>query len=130
MLLTTFSDNSYLEFASGSFDDWCVFMVTPSGRYAPRDTDYFARLVHYASKYSAESIYKFFVDVYDYTSKTINPIMFDAIKRRCLKHYKEDVLELSVIFSILYASMIAEENKENTRLRKEDKASWSASNPL
>ena len=103
-------------------------MVTPNGRYAPKDTEYFTRLVHYAGKYGSESLYKFFVDVYDYTNKAINPIMFDAIKRRCLKNYKEDALELSLIYSILYASMIAEENKAFTKLRKEDKASWSASN--
>lgn len=128
MILTTFEDKSFLEFASGSFDDWCVFVVTPINRYAPKDTEYFERLVFYANKYSAESLYKFFVDVYDYTTKDINPMMFDAIKRRCLRDYKEDALELSIIFSILYASMIAEENKAFTKLRKEDKASWSASN--
>ena len=80
MILTTFEDKSFLEFASGSFDDWCVFVVTPINRYAPKDTEYFERLVFYANKYSAESLYKFFVDVYDYTTKDINSMMFDAIK--------------------------------------------------
>ena len=32
-----FTDGSVLEYARGSFDDWCIYLTSPNGqRYAPR----------------------------------------------------------------------------------------------
>lgn len=44
--------------------------------------------------------------------------MFDAIKRKCKRDFPEHELEMSIDFSILYAGMIAEENKEFSYLGK------------
>ena len=62
--INDFQDGSYLEYDKGNFDDWCVYLVTPSGtRTAPRDTDNFRQLKHYAEKYGADALYRDFVQV-------------------------------------------------------------------
>ena len=91
-----FKNGVSLEFASGSFDDWCVYLTDAEGkRSAPKDEDYFTALKLFSNKYGAEKIYKDFVSFYG-----------------------DDCIDLEIIFSILYMGMIAEENKKNTRLGK------------
>jgi hypothetical protein len=43
--LNSFSNGGFIEFDSGCFDGWCVFVTTPGNkRFAPADVQYFTRL--------------------------------------------------------------------------------------
>ncbi len=55
--------------------------------------------------------------VYDLTGKQVDPQSLKVISQIAAS-YGNDVLEIDVIFSILYMAMIAEEQKEHTRLGK------------
>lgn len=113
-----FKNGVSLEFASGSFDDWCVYLTDAEGkRSAPKDEDYFTALKLFSNKYGAEKIYKDFVSFYDVTSKDLDNEVFTIINKLA-SFYGDDCIDLEIIFSILYMGMIAEENKKNTRLGK------------
>lgn len=118
-LITKFKDGSFLEYDHGSFDEWCVYLTRPNiARYAPRDYQYFSRLVElnkiYGSKYS---LYADFVSIYNLTTSTLEPSVFDFIKTISAK-YIDHAIEVAIDFSILYMGMVAEENKAYAKLGK------------
>ena len=120
--LVSFEDGSFLRYGRGKFDNWCIYLTRVTDEfnvrdYAPHDCHYFKRLQYYASIYGNELIYKDFVTIYNLTSKEPSSDVFDEIKEMA-KKYKESRLNISIIFSILYMGMIAEENKEHSRLGK------------
>lgn len=116
--VTQFEDGSLLEYDRGAFDEWCVYLTRPKqSRYAPKDFQYFQRLREYASIYGAESLYSDFVSIYSLTTKTLNKEVFNHITSICSK-YGERTLDIAIDFSIMYMGMIAEENKEFTKLGK------------
>lgn len=117
-LIKTFADGSLLEFDKGGFDDWCVYLTRPKiGKYAPKDTQYFADIKNYAEKYSPQMIYADFVAIYQAVGKQIEKRVLDMIESLSQK-YAGDALGVEVVFTILYAGMVAEENKRLTRLGK------------
>jgi hypothetical protein len=118
MLISTFPDGSYLEFDKGSFDAWCVYLK-PVGlpRYAPKDVDYFVELAHIAAKHGRQKVYNDFVTIFDSTSKSIDSAVLHHITRRSAT-YSPDHVAVNKLFTILYAGMVAEENKANTKLGK------------
>ena len=119
--VTTFSDGSFLEYDSGKFDNWCVYLTRPGrGRVAPRDFEYFARLKAYAAKYGKQLLYNDFVDIYTMTTKTLSSEVFSQIVKLSAK-YGDDSLSVAIDFSIIYMGMIAEENKQNAILGKKVK---------
>lgn len=117
-IIKTFLDGSFLEYDKGCFDDWCVYLTQPSGkRKPPRDIDYFSAIKTYAAKYGIEKIYNDYVRIYEMTGKQVET---DSLHRitEISSGYGHDALQIDIIFSILYMTMIAEEQKENTRLGK------------
>ena len=113
-----FSDGSFLEFARGSFDDWCVYITTSSGeRMPPLDVDYFRFLKYWSSLYSAEKIYADFIGIYEMTGAEVEESVLVHIETVATT-YEEKRLEFEKVFTILYMAMIAEENKAHTRLGK------------
>jgi hypothetical protein len=116
--IKTFVDGSLLEFDQGEFDGWCVYLTRPgTQRYAPKDTQYFSDIHNYAEKYSSKMIYDDFVVIYAATGKKIENHTLKLIENLA-KKYAGDSLEIEIIFTILYAGMVAEENKRFTRLGK------------
>lgn len=116
--VTTFSDGSRLEYDKGAFDDWCVYLTRPDGlKYAPKDSQYFQRLVDYGAKYGFDNLYEDYVEIYNRTTKNIDEAVLERIKEIADK-YGEDALNIAIDFSIIYMGMIAEENKEFTKLGK------------
>jgi hypothetical protein len=113
----TLSDGSTIEFAQGNFDVWCVFVKRPNaGRYAPKDTDYFARL---AELYRANSqIYQDYLAIYDATTKELSRAVLQDVTYRAQRYQAELRVEVDLLLTILYAAMVAEENRANTRLGK------------
>ena len=120
MVVKQFSDGSYLEYADGNFDHWCVYMVNPSKNYRrpPLDVDYFGFLQERAKEFGADKIYSDFVKLYNRTSKTVEESTLNFIEQLAHSEYKEQGLAFQKIFTILYMGMLAEENKAGTRLGK------------
>jgi hypothetical protein len=112
-----FPDGAALEFDAGNFDDWCVYLVAGGGRAALRDSEYFARLKELAKRHGARKIYDDFVKIYNATTSSLSPHVLNGITKLA-SSYGEDSLEMDKLFTILYAGMVAEENKANAILRK------------
>ncbi len=116
--LNTFSNGGFIEFDTGSFDDWCVYVTKPSGvRFAPSDVQYFSRLGKLGEKHGAQKIYDDFVAFFNRTTAKVDPDIFKLIFLLS-QFYKEDQLEVEIWFNVVYAGMVAEENKENAILKK------------
>ena len=113
-----FQDRSYLEYDRGKFDEWCVYLTHPDGsRRPPRDVDYFADLKALSEKYGTNRVYQDYVRVYEMTNKQVSEQVLKFISQLA-ERYGIDALEVDIIFSVLYLAMIAEEQKQYTRLGK------------
>ena len=118
MLIKDVRGRTKIEFGQGSFDGWCVYLSrNGERRYAPRDSEYFARLKSLGMIHGAQKIYADFVQVYDRTSKDIEPAVLQLIESLC-RSYGNDAEELELWLTIIYAGMVAEENKERAVLKK------------
>lgn len=111
-LIKRFSDGSELEYDKGKFDDWCVYLTRPGvPKYAPTDIQYFADLCKYADKYTSVKIYTDLAKIYNLTNKSLTNEVLSLIEQMS-KIYNDDILEIEILYTILYAGMIAEENKK------------------
>ena len=116
--LKSFVDGSFLEYDSGNFDNWCVYLTRPTAPHkAPRDVDYFYELKQYAQKYGVQKVYGDFVKIYNFTGKNIEMYELSMITKIAAS-YNKDAVEMDIIFSVLYMAMIAEEQRKYTRLGK------------
>ncbi len=116
--LNSLSNGGFIEFDSGCFDGWCVFVTMPgSKRFAPTDVQYFSRLKKIAEKFGPQKIYDDFVVIYNRTSKNVDLKVFELIAVLSL-FYDADTAEMELWLNVIYAGMIAEENKENAILKK------------
>lgn len=107
-----------IEFDSGKFDDYCVYLTRPPrGRFAPLDTEYFTILKAFASIYGGEKIYNDFVSIYPLTTKHVNQNVLYKITQ-ISRTYPQHSEEIDIWFTVIYAGMIAEENKANAILKK------------
>lgn len=117
--IKSFSDGSFLEYDLGSFDAWCVYLSRPGmERKPPRDEEYFGEMLQLAKKYGEDMLYADFLKVYENTEKSLDGKVLLAITRLAERQYEADKLKVDILFSTLYAGMLAEENKKNTKLGK------------
>jgi hypothetical protein len=108
----------HIEFDFGTFDHWCVFLSRNGmPRYAPKDTEYFAILQQLATRHGSNKLYYHFVLIYERTSSRIDTDVLLMI-RKMAEEYGSDTEDIEIWFTVLYAGMIAEENKENAVLKK------------
>lgn len=119
MIVKWFPDGTYLEYAPGNFDSWCVYDVDAKTglRSPPRDTHYFEFLLEYSRVFGANKIYYDFTLIYDYTGKVIDPrtlALIDSIATS----YGNLQWSFNKVFTTMYMGMIAEEQKAYTRLGK------------
>ena len=71
--IKTFSDGSFLEYDSGNFDGWCVYLNRPGReRIAPTDKDCFRALVDFSELYGADRLYADYVKVYEQTGAEVD----------------------------------------------------------
>ena len=116
--LNSFSNGGFIEFDSGCFDGWCVFVTLPGRqRFAPADVQYFTRLKELGEKFGPQKIYDDFVVIYNRTTKNVDSKVFELIAALS-RFYETDALEMELWLNVIYAGMIAEENKENAILKK------------
>ena len=116
--LNNFVNGGFIEFDSGCFDGWCVFVTMPEKqRFAPTDVQYFSRLKVIGENFGPQKIYDDFVVIYNRTSKNVDSNVFNLILALS-KTYNEFAEEMELWLNVIYAGMIAEENKENAILKK------------
>ena len=114
--INKFSNGGFLEFDKGSFDEWCVYVIRTNGqRFAPSDVQYFSRLEKLAKIHGNQKIYDDFTIIFNRTSQKTDTDVFDLIAILS-RSYGKDQLEMEIWLSVLYAGMVAEENKENAIL--------------
>jgi len=117
-IIKTFASGRVLEFDAGKFDDWCIYLNEPGGqRTAPKDVEYFARLQELAEKHGAGKIYKDFVAIYQRTTAQLDAAVLNSISMLS-KNYSADAAGIEELLTIVYAGMVAEENKKGAMLKK------------
>lgn len=118
-LVKNLANNRKVIFDKGKFDDWCVYVVENNGqRNAPKDKTYFTDLMHIDKFYTHGKVYNDFVDIYEMTNKKIDNSVLMTIDNLCSTYNEEHQLIMQQWFTVLYASMIAEENKSKAILKK------------
>jgi hypothetical protein len=106
-------------FDTGKFDEWCVYIVDSNGsKNAPYDTTYFTDIKRIANRYPENKIYEDFVLIYDQTTSEIDEDVLSLIDEIVDTYEEEDKTIIEQWFSVIYAGMIAEENKEKAILKK------------
>lgn len=116
--IKSLEDGSRLAFGKGKFDHWCVYLQRPQKKWrAPRDREYFNALKKVAKKHGPEQVYGDFVVIYEHTQATFDKKVVRHISQLSLKYEKEAPI-VDLWFTVLYAGMVAEENKKNTILKK------------
>jgi membrane carboxypeptidase/penicillin-binding protein len=118
-LVKNLRNNRSVVFDKGKFDDWCVFIVEFNGMSAPpRDIEYFTELKQIAAHYPEHKLYNDFVQIYNLTSQAIAKEAVELIDNLTLTYQPQHQLKMEQWFTVLYAGMVAEENKEKAVLKK------------
>lgn len=111
-------DGNLIEFDKGKFDDWCVYVTKNSEpRFAPADILYFSALKQLGEKHGHRRIYEDFVKIYDHTNSKIDEKTLSQITE-IANNYGDDKTTIDIWITVIYAGMIAEENKEFAILKK------------
>lgn len=118
-LIHTLPNKQKVVFDQGRFDNWCVYLIDSKGRkYAPTDTVYFTELAQIAKQYPTQKMYSDFVKIYQKTTEEINKQVVELIQQIAKTYREPHQQTIEKWFTVLYAGMIAEENKENAILKK------------
>lgn len=107
-----------IEFDNGSFDAWCIFLTRPgTPRYAPKDSEYFTFFRQMGELMGSQKVYDDFLIIYNLTRKEIDAEVVKLIGYLS-NFYGIYAEEAEIWLTVIYAGMVAEENKENVRLGK------------
>ena len=118
-LVKKLKNNKTVCFDTGNFDDWCVYVVEATGlKKAPYDEKYFSDLQIISKQYIQGKVYEDFVKIYDLTSSVIDPKVLNLIEELVETYRDEHKTIIEQWFTVLYAGMIAEENKQYAILKK------------
>jgi len=118
-LVKNLQNNRSVVFDTGRFDNWCVYLVESNGyRIAPLDKIYFEELYHISKKYPTNKVYSDFISIYHITTKNIAPKALVLIDEIVETYKSEDRMIVEQWLTVIYAGMIAEENKEKAILKK------------
>ena len=118
-LIKDLKNNRKVIFDSGSFDEWCVYVVEEDGRRkAPFDVDYFTDLKTLSAHYTGNKVYNDFVAIYSLTTKSIDANVINEINKIVITYQEDHQIIIEQWFTVLYAGMIAEENKQYAILKK------------
>lgn len=112
-------NNRKVIFDNGRFDDWCVYVVEENGsKKAPFDAEYFSDLKNISTHYEVDKVYNDFVEIYNETSKIIDQNILHLINKLVSTYRVEHQALVEQWFVVIYAGMIAEENKQFAILKK------------
>lgn len=120
--LKIFKDGSIIGYFNGNFDMWQVRLKRPNLGvlwYPPRDIQYFKILMDLGTIYGNNVVYNDFKELYNLTSRDIDKreMAFSLISKLSAK-YEKDSLDMEIWLCVIYLAMVAEENKEGTKLGK------------
>lgn len=117
-LIKLLSNGAVVEFDKGKFDEWCVYISIPNGpRFAPTDVQYFSRLQTLGAIHGANNVYQDFLSIYHLTNATLDVAVIENINHLS-KKYGADAGEMEQWLAVIYAGMVAEENKDKAILKK------------
>jgi hypothetical protein len=118
-LIKNLVNNKQIVFDEGRFDNWYVYIIESFGfKTAPSVVTYFSELKEIAKHYPQSKVYHDFVLIYNLTTKEIDPAVLKMIDER-VSTYKESHQEtIKKWFTVIYAGMITEENKQHAVLKK------------
>jgi hypothetical protein len=106
-------------FDKGKFDEWCVYIIECNGeKSAPHDVTYFTYLLEISKYYPKNKVYHDFVSIYSVTSKTVDEAVLTLIDSIIGTYTAEHQILTEQWLAVIYAGMIAEENKANAILKK------------
>jgi hypothetical protein len=114
--ICTLMDGSELVFSQGKFDKWCIYHIKSEFAHAIKDVEIFTVLNRHSTSSKRFQLYQDFISVFDDVTSELNYDLVKLINQICAKY--EKVGELQLVFSFLYAGMVAEENKQNAILKK------------
>lgn len=118
-LIKKLRNNSKVIFDKGKFDHYCVYVVLPTGEKSPPlDVTYFSDLQNISTFYEGNKIYADFVKIYDRTNDQIDKNILKLIDELVLTYKTEHQQIIEKWFTVIYAGMIAEENKKFAILKK------------
>ncbi len=118
-LIKNLKDDRKVVFAQGKFDDWCVYVVEENGtKKAPFDVEYFTELKTLNVLYGNNKVYQDFLTIYHRVNKTIDSNILTLIDEIVNTYEKQHQVIIEQWFTVIYAGMIAEENKANAILKK------------
>jgi hypothetical protein len=118
-LIKQLQNNRSVIFDSGKFDDWCVYVVESNGsKKAPFDETYFSDLYQISQSYPSNKVYNDFVMIYERTTRNIDNGVLTLIDEIVATYNDEHKIIVEQWLTVIYAGMIAEENKENAILKK------------
>ena len=112
-----FPDGSRVEFDSGQFDQWCVYVTRPAQpRHAPRDVQYFAELQRLHAQ--CPHLHADFIEVFERTTGHVEAVVLARISELAASYSDSQGTDVAVLLTTLYAAMIAEENRAHAPLGK------------
>jgi hypothetical protein len=118
-LIKKLTNGKQVVFDSGRFDNWCVYIIDENGtRKAPHDVTYFTELQTISLTYLNNKVYNDFLKIYDITDKAIDKKVLELIDEITSSYLPEHKTIVEQWFTVLYAGMIAEENKHKAILKK------------
>lgn len=118
-LVKYLQNNRSVIFDTGKFDEWCVYVEESNGiKKAHFDETYFDELSKIATKYHPNKVYDDFVKIYEQTTTEINPKVLGLIDEIVCTYNEIDRIIIEQWFTVIYAGMIAEENKKFAILKK------------
>ena len=118
-IVKVFENGTVLFFDEGQFDEYSVYQLNEGEKqFAPRDKKYFDFLKTLADKYGAAYVYKDFVNIYNRTNKVIDDGVLHLISDIASNRYRDEKVTVDIQFTILYMTMLADENKKYTKLGK------------
>jgi hypothetical protein len=117
-LIKNIRNRNLVEFDKGFFDEWCVYLKREGmQRYAPKDTEYFSILNDLGNTFGKAKIYNDFTLFYNKTNNKIDNRILELITTLSID-YESNAEEVDIWFTVIYAGMVAEENKINAILKK------------
>jgi hypothetical protein len=116
-IIQRFVDGTSVEFDRGKFDAWCVYVTEPGGkRHAPTDASYFQTLRNLHRRHPR--IYEDYVRIFGVTGNLLTPAVLADIDTISKSYPPDDQREVALVLTIVYAAMIAEENRQHAPLKK------------
>lgn len=117
-LIKKLRNNKLVIFDKGRIDFWCVYLVENNRKYAPSDVTYFTDFLNISKLYPPGKVYQDFVSIYNVTTKSVDQQVLNLIDVITDTYQEVHQLLMEQWFTVIYAGMIAEENKENAVLKK------------